>query len=106
MNRIEKIKTMLLATPNDSFLLYALALEYIKLENEEEAVNLFLKIVATNENYSGVYYHLGKLQEKLADKEQAMATYKKGIIICQQQREMHNLQELQSALNNLEYGDD
>ena len=44
-SRIDKIRAMLETQPADSFLQHALALEYIKLGNEEEARRLFEEIL-------------------------------------------------------------
>ena len=45
MNKIDQLKQFLKATPNDSFLQHALALEYIKLGNDEDAKLLFENIL-------------------------------------------------------------
>ena len=41
MERIDKLKTFLANSPNDSFLKHALALEYVKLGDEAGARKLF-----------------------------------------------------------------
>ena len=64
MDRIERINEILKQNPTDSFLLFALGLEKIKLGNEDEALQLFQSITLSNPDYSGVYYHLGKLLER------------------------------------------
>ena len=45
MERIEKLKEFLLTNPTDSFLQHALALEYIKIGNDEDARRLFVEIL-------------------------------------------------------------
>ena len=45
MERIEKLKEFLQANPTDSFLQHALALEYIKKGNDEDARRLFEEIL-------------------------------------------------------------
>ncbi len=103
MNRIERIEQMLATSPDDSFLLFALGLEEIKIGNTIRAKELFLKIVATNPDYSGVYYHLGKLFESENNQEEAIKTYETGMSICKRLSENHNYRELQAALENLIY---
>ncbi len=64
MNRIEKLKEYLKSADKDSFLQHALALEYIKIGNDEEARKLFNEILHREPTYIGSYYHLGKLLRK------------------------------------------
>ncbi|MOA46981.1 Tetratricopeptide repeat protein [compost metagenome] len=103
------MKQFLLNEPDDSFLKYAIATEYIKLDQLDEALNYFTELVTTDENYVGTYYHLGKLYEKLSKKDDAEATYKKGLMIARKAGKMHAAAELQQALNSvlgLDYEDD
>ncbi|MND82786.1 Tetratricopeptide repeat protein [compost metagenome] len=103
------MKQYLLNEPDDSFLKYAIATEYIKLDQLDEALNYFTELVTTDENYVGTYYHLGKLYEKLSKKDDAEATYKKGLMIARKAGKMHAAAELQQALNSvlgLDYEDD
>jgi hypothetical protein len=44
MEKIEKLKTFLNNSPEDSFLKHALVMEYINLGNESMATQLFLEI--------------------------------------------------------------
>ena len=44
MERINKLKAFLLQNPTDDFLQHALALEYIKIGEEHQAKDLFIKM--------------------------------------------------------------
>ncbi len=101
MNRINQIETLLADQPNDSFLNHALALEFIKIGNDEKAKSLFENLLAINEQYVGSYYHLGKLHERMNDEPNAINTYEKGMQIAKAQKEMHAFGELRSALEAL-----
>ena len=79
MSRIEKLLEFLAKSPADSFLKHALALEYIKIDNDDEAQKLFNEILLNEPGYVGSYYHLGKLLERKADLPAAMDIYKKGM---------------------------
>ncbi|RAJ06999.1 tetratricopeptide repeat protein [Chitinophaga skermanii] len=103
MERIEKLKSFLAETPNDSFLKHALALEYIKLGNDDDAQKLFEDILANEPHYVGSYYHLGKLFERKGDQQAAILTYEKGMHIAKEAREMHAYNELQAAYEDLVY---
>jgi tetratricopeptide (TPR) repeat protein len=97
--RIQRLLEMLLDEPNDSFLLYALATEYLKLNETEKALYYYLETVNSNEDYVGVYYHLAKLYEVLKDSENAFETYQKGMKIARKIGDNHAFSELQSAFN-------
>ena len=72
MERIEKLKEFLAASPEDSFLRHALALEYVKIGDEQQARSLFEELLARDENYIGSYYHLAKLLERLDEIDNAI----------------------------------
>jgi Tfp pilus assembly protein PilF len=104
MNRIDKLKEFLQATPNDNFLQHALALEYIKEGNDEEAKVLFETILEREPNYVGSYYHLAKLQERIGNVAQAIKVYKKGMEQAKFTKDNHSYNELMAALEDLEDG--
>ncbi|MBS1742877.1 MAG: hypothetical protein JST81_07535 [Bacteroidetes bacterium] len=103
MSRIEKLKEFLSASPNDSFLKHALALEFIKIGDDEEARKLFDEILSFEPGYIGSYYHLGKLLERKADTVLAISTYKKGMEEAKKVKDQHSYNELQAALEDLEW---
>lgn len=104
MNRLELLKSYLEESPNDSFLLFALAKEYEKQGNDEAALQQYLFLVKKDPNYVGTYYHLGKVQEKQQEYKTAFFTYKEGMRIAKQQGDQHTFSELAGAKLNL--GDD
>ena len=101
MDRIDKIKDMLLDTPDDCFLLHALGLEYLKLNDNEKAIQCFEKLIAINRDYVGTYYHLAKTYERINSIEQAIDTYNQGISIATKLKDMHARNELQMALDDV-----
>ena len=103
MERIEKIIDLLKASPHDNFLRHALALEYIKIGNDDAARNLFEEILAQNTEYVGSYYHLAKLLERNGETDLAMEWYKKGMQVARQAGDNHAFNELQSAYEDLLY---
>ncbi len=102
MNRIDKLKEFLQATPNDSFLQHALALEYIKEDNDSEAKILFETILQREPNYVGSYYHLGKLLERNNNFAEAINIYTKGMLEAKAVKDNHSYNELQAALEDLQ----
>lgn len=103
MNRIERIKEMLAANSGDSFLQHALALEYIKIEEDERARELFENLLQENENYVGSYYHLGKLLERNDKMNEAIAIYEKGMLKAKEAGDTHTYNELRTAFEDLTF---
>jgi Tfp pilus assembly protein PilF len=101
MDRIEKLKEFLAATPNDAFLMHALALEYVKINDDEMAKALFEKLLQQNEGYVGSYYHLGQLLERQGATENAVACYENGMQKAKEASEPLAYNELQAAYENL-----
>lgn len=101
MERIEKLKAFLADSPNDSFLQHALALEYIKIGDDNDARVLFELILQREPGYVGSYYHLGKLLERAGDYEFAILTYEKGMLEAKKAGDNHSLNELRGALEDI-----
>ena len=102
MTRIEKLLEFMRTSGKDSFLQHALALEYIKVNNDEDARKLFNELLLREPTYVGSYYHLGKLLERVADFEKAIRIYKRGMEEAKKAGDQHSYNELQGALEDLE----
>ena len=103
MDRIEKLKEFLAASPTDNFLQHALALEYIKLGNDAAARSLFEEILTRDPGYVGSYYHLAKLLERTGNIEEAIRVYEKGMEIAKSAGENHAYGELRGAYEELTF---
>ncbi len=101
--RIEQIKTFLNDTPEDAFLLYALATEYVSLGRDNDALKIYLKLVSEQPAYFATYYHLGKLYERLGEDSKAEDVYKQGLEITQRLGEKHAHGELRGAYEELTF---
>ena len=103
MERIEKIKEMMADNPKDSFLCHALALEHIKLGNDNDARKLFESILENEPGYIGSYYHLAKLLERIGETEVAIKVYEKGMEEARNAGDNHSLSELRSSFEELTF---
>lgn len=90
--------TMLQEKPGDSFLLYAIAQEFTKLNNNPEALKFYIGLVNEHPEYTGTYYHLGKLYEKLGQPKDALQTYRRGLEMTRRLGAQHDHSELLGAL--------
>jgi Tfp pilus assembly protein PilF len=103
MSRIEQLESFLQQQPNDEFLQHALALEYIKLNNDTKAEQIFVNLLQHNPNYVGSYYHLAKLYERISNEPKAIETYEIGMQIAKAQNEKHAYGELRGAYEELTF---
>lgn len=101
MDRVQKLKEFLAASPGDSFLCHALALEYIKSGNDAEAKTLFEGILKRDPGYIGSYYHLAKLLERAGDNKEAMRVYEQGMEVAKNAGDNFAYGELRNAYDEL-----
>ena len=87
----------------DSFLQHALALEYIKVDKDEEARKLFNEILLREPTYIGSYYHLGKLLERAGEFEKAIKIYERGMWEAKRVSDTHSYNELRAAYEELTF---
>ena len=99
--RLEKLLEFIKSEPEDPFLKYALATEYLHINQTDKALGYYEDLINNHPNYTGTYYHLGKLYEALNRKDDALKTYETGIKITREQRDNHALSELQAVYNEL-----
>lgn len=100
-NRLEKLLDFFKNEPQDPFLKYALATEYLVMDEQYKALAFFEDLIQNHADYVGTYYHLGKLYEKLGRNADAEKIYEKGMQVARQVKDSHALAELQSVYNSL-----
>ena len=102
MERLEKLKAFLVQNPDDNFVQHALALEYVKLNDDESAKEQWEALLKRDERYVGSYYHLAKLLERQGETAAAVAGYQKGMEVARSGGDRHAYNELQMALEDME----
>ncbi|NJK83974.1 MAG: tetratricopeptide repeat-containing protein [Saprospiraceae bacterium] len=104
--RLKKLFVFLEDSPNDPFLLFAIAKEYEALNEPAASLKHYELLVNEHEDYVGTYYHLGKFYEKLNQLDKALDTYRQGMTVAKQQGDKHAWSELAAAKMELEDNDD
>lgn len=99
---IKQLARQIKDNPDDSFSKFALALEFLKQQKLKKSRILFEDIYKNDPGYAGVYYHLGKLYERLNLSDNAVKIYNEGINIAAKQNEARTEKELREALARLE----
>lgn len=102
MSRLHQLLQFLEEDHNDPFNIYALALEYQKLDSEK-ALTFFNALLESHADYVPTYYSLGKLYEELDEKEKAIETFENGIVKARNQNDFKTMRELQNALNEIQF---
>jgi tetratricopeptide (TPR) repeat protein len=98
MSRVDEIKKMLKTDPKDSFLSYALALEYEKAEEPGKAISIIEQLIKDDPNYLGAYYKLGQLYEGKDKLDSAQKIYNTGIKLADEKNDFKSKGELEEAL--------
>ena len=93
---------MLKEEPQDVFLNYALAVEFVGEGKYEEAEKQYLKTLELNKEYLPCYYQLGQAAEKLKKEKEALEYYKRGADLAKKQNNNKALNELNEAIWLLE----
>ncbi len=101
MSRMEQLKQFLKEQPDDPFMQYCIALEYIKTGEKKEGLKWFGNLQEQHPDYVATYYHKGKLLESMGKKDLAEQTYARGMEVAQRQQDHHAFSELQGARNEL-----
>ncbi len=101
-NRIAQLEQILTENPNNTFALFALAKEYEKNNQCDNAVQVFEKLLLIDADYLGAYFHLAKNYEQLDEVKKALNIYEAGILLAQKMKDTHSLSELKNAKMNLE----
>lgn len=93
---------MLEKQPDDLFLQYALAMEYMGMKQPDKAKELFEQLIAADEHYVAAYYQLGLLLQN-SDEAAAIAVFEKGMLEAQLKGDRKTVNEFRSALDGLLY---
>jgi len=105
-NRLEKLLEFIKNEPEDPFLKYALATEYLRLNETDKALFFYEDLIKNHADYTGTYYHLGKLYEALGRRQEAISTYENGMKITREKNDNHAFSELRAVYDELTEEDD
>lgn len=101
-DRIEQLKRMLEAEPDDPFCLYSIAQEYGKRGDHEQAVEWYDRALKADPHYHYAYYHKAKALEATEQLDAARSSLQVGIEHARAKGEQKALNELMAFLDELE----
>jgi tetratricopeptide (TPR) repeat protein len=103
-SRMELLQELVEKDADDSFSRYGLAMEWVKQNEKEKAVETFLALLIRDPEYVPAYYQLAKTYEALDNSRDAIRTYEQGIRTARKKNDGHAVSELQQAMDALKEG--
>jgi tetratricopeptide (TPR) repeat protein len=99
--RREVLEQFVMEKPGDAFARYGLALECVKLGDDEAAAGHFCKLLETHPDYVAGYLQFGQFLSRLGRIAEARKMLSDGIVVAQKAGDMHARDEMQAALTLL-----
>jgi tetratricopeptide (TPR) repeat protein len=102
MSRLEQLLQFVKEEPEDPFNIYAVAMEYLKLESEK-AIPFLEKLVNQHAGYVPTYYTYAKLLQARKNYVRAKQLFETGIAVATNANDAKAIAELRNALSELEF---
>lgn len=103
--RLTRLLNIQQIQPNDVFVQYAIALEWLKEKHYHQAITSLRKVLEIDPAYLAAYYQLGQTYLAMSNTTEAIAVFEKGISIAGKARDLKTLAELKNALLNAQIDD-
>jgi len=100
--RLEQLQKMLEREPNDTFLLYGIAMEHKKSGDDKTALQMLEKVLQIEPGHGYAYYQRGQIMEMSGDLSGAKQAYTDGIAAAVKSGDTHARGELEGALSQLD----
>ena len=101
-DRLRQLQQMLQREPNDTFLLYGIALEYKKAGDNKQAIEYLDRVIEIDSGYCYAYHQRGLAYESEGDIESAKRSYREGMEAARKKGDEHARQEIEAALMMIE----
>ena len=99
--RKQQLEAMLALDPNDPFLHYGLAMEYVSAGDDAEAVRRFQGLFTVAPDYVPAYLQAGQALVRLDRVDEARDVLRRGMAAAQRQRNDHAYGEMEGLLESL-----
>ncbi len=98
MSRIKELEILLESSPDDPFIIYALAREYEKQSGTLQALLMYEHLVNSHPRYIATYYHYSKLLYQAGNRNQALALLHQGIEWGLKEKDLHAVGEMKGLV--------
>lgn len=102
MSRLEQLLKLAQLEPNDPMSHYGVGLEYINLQQWDDAARAFDQAIRVDAKYSAAYYHKGRAQINAGREDEARATLLAGIEVAKSAGDWHTQSEMTGLLDTIE----
>jgi tetratricopeptide (TPR) repeat protein len=100
-SRVEILRELLAAKPEDAFARYALALELAQSARPGDAWEHFDYLLKNHPQYSATYYQAGTFLLNQSRREEAKEVFSRGVEVTRSQGNHHAQSELEKALEEM-----
>ena len=97
-SRLEQLEQLASKDPDDPFIQYAIALEYVSSHRLEEAAGILERLMAASPDYTAGYHQAGRVYEQLDRDDEARRCNAQGIGVAERQGDAKDLDEMREAL--------
>ncbi|MFN3446239.1 MAG: tetratricopeptide repeat protein [Bacteroidia bacterium] len=101
--RLQKLAEMLEKQPNDTFLIYAMGMEYLGTGDLNVAEKYFKQVLEVDPLHVATHYQLGILFTQTNRENEAQTFLEKGFELAKQKGDLKTQNEFRSALDELLY---
>lgn len=99
--RQQQIEALLAEDPDDPFLRYGLAMEYVGQHDDATAVRYFRELIAASPDYVPAHQQIGQALARLERVAEARAAFTQGVAVARRAGEQHAADEMQGFLDGL-----
>ncbi len=101
--RLQKLAEMLEKQPHDTFLLYAMGMEYLGIGDVNVAEKYFKQVLEVDPLHVATHYQLGILFTQTNRENEAQTFLARGFELAKQKGDLKTQNEFRSALDELLY---
>ncbi len=103
-SRLEQFKEFVEMDPSDTFSRYALAMEYMSVEQFGDAVGHFREVLKLDPTYSAAYFQAAIASRKSGSNDQAIDFLTRGIEAAEKKGDWHARDEMKAVLEEIQSG--
>ncbi|QDU63847.1 hypothetical protein Pan216_47280 [Planctomycetes bacterium Pan216] len=100
-SRREQLESLIQDSPDDTFLLYGLAMEYVKEGETEEGLARLKDVTEKDPDYQAAYFQIGQLLADEGEIDEAQDWLTRGVDAAKRTGNIHAAEEMQTFLDSL-----